>query len=200
MAASTFPSSTYGSTPGGRDRGPSSATPIATTSPTIHSPSPRPRPAGSSPPAARPRYRCAHKTRAVAPSAPAEPVPADVLVLESTFGKPHYRFPDAGEVLAAVVSWCKSVLDGGATPVLLGYSLGKGQEILSALAAEGFTIALHPSSFGVTEVYRELGCDFPPYRRLGEPGVSPTVVITPPSARRHALMDHVGEFKTAALT
>ena len=140
------------------------------------------------------------KTRAGFTSAPAEPVPADVLVLESTFGKPHYRFPDAGEVLAAVVSWCKSVLDGGATPVLLGYSLGKGQEILSALAAEGFTIALHPSSFGVTAVYRELGCDFPPYRRLGEPGVSPTVVITPPSARRHALMDHVGEFKTAALT
>jgi hypothetical protein len=140
------------------------------------------------------------KTRAGFTSAPAQPVPADVLVLESTFGKPHYRFPDAGEVIAAMVSWCKGVLDAGATPVLLGYSLGKGQEILSALAAQGWTIALHPSLFGVTDVYRELGCDLPPYQRLGQPGARPMVVITPPSARRDRLADHVGEFKTAALT
>jgi hypothetical protein len=140
------------------------------------------------------------KTRAGFTSAPAQPVAADVLVLESTFGKPRYRFPDAAEVIASMVSWCKSVLDGGATPVLLGYSLGKGQEILSALAAEGSAIALHPSSFGVTEVYRELGCDFPPYQRLGEPGSRPAVVIMPPSARRHGLADQLGEFKTAALT
>jgi hypothetical protein len=140
------------------------------------------------------------KTRTGFTSTPAQPVPADVLVLESTFGKPHYRFPDAGEVIGAMVSWCKSVLSSGATPVLLGYSLGKGQEILSALAAEDLTIALHPSSFGVTEVYRELGCDFPPYHELGEPGPRPAVVIMPPSARRAALTDQLGVFKTAALT
>jgi predicted metal-dependent RNase len=140
------------------------------------------------------------KTRAGFTSAAAEPVPADVLVLESTFGKPRYRFPDSAEVIADVIAWCKGVRDGGATPVLLGYSLGKGQEILSALAAEGLLIALHPSLFGVTEVYRELGCDLPPYQRLGDTVGRPTVVITPPSARRSSLMDQVGEFKTAALT
>jgi hypothetical protein len=140
------------------------------------------------------------KTRGGFTSTPARPVPADVLVLESTFGKPHYRFPDAAEVIGSMVSWCKGVLDGGATPVLLGYSLGKGQEILSALAAQGLTIALHPSSFGVTEVYRELGCDFPPYERLGETTGRPSVVISPPSARRNGLAEQIGEFKTAALT
>ena len=140
------------------------------------------------------------KTRAGFTSAPAVPVPAEVLVLESTFGKPHYRFPDSAEVIADVISWCKAVRDGGATPVLLGYSLGKGQEILSALAAEGLRIALHPSLYGVTEVYRELGCDLPPYQRLGDTVGQPTVVITPPSARRSSLRDQVGEFKTAALT
>ena len=124
----------------------------------------------------------------------------DVLVLESTFGKPHYRFPDAAEVIADMVSWCRSVLDCRATPVLLGYSLGKGQEILSALAAEGLSIALHPSLFGVTEVYRELGCEFPAYQSLAQPDGKPTVVITPPSARRNGLKALVGEFKTAALT
>ena len=140
------------------------------------------------------------KTRAGFTSAPATPVSADVLVLESTFGKPHYRFPDAAEVIAAMVRWCRQVIDGGATPVLLGYSLGKGQEILSALSAEGLHIALHPSLFGVTEVYRELGCAFPDYHVLGGALIRPTVVITPPTARRRGLEERVGEFKTAALT
>ena len=140
------------------------------------------------------------KTRSGFTSAPALTVTADVLVLESTFGKPHYRFPEAAEVIATMVSWCRSVIDDGATPVLLGYSLGKGQEILSSLAAEGFHIALHPSLFGVTEVYRELGCVFPEYQRLNDELLKPTVVITPPTARRKGLEDLVGEFKTAALT
>jgi hypothetical protein len=140
------------------------------------------------------------KTRGGFTSRPAKPVPADVLVLESTFGKPHYRFPDSAEVIADVIAWCRGVRDGGATPVLLGYSLGKGQEILSALAAEGLLIALHPSLFGVTEVYRELGCDLPAYQRLGDTVGRPMVVITPPTARRSRLGHLVGEFKTAALT
>ena len=140
------------------------------------------------------------KTRPGFTSTPAMPVRADVLILESTFGKPHYRFPDAAEVIAAMVSWCRGVIDGGATPVLLGYSLGKGQEILSALAAEGMHVALHPSLFGVTEVYRELGCTFPDYHALGAALIRPTVVITPPTARRNALEELVGEYKTAALT
>jgi hypothetical protein len=140
------------------------------------------------------------KLRSGFTSLPASPVPADVLVLESTFGKPHYRFPDAGEVIAAVVAWCREAIDMGVTPVLLGYSLGKGQEILSALAAQGLRIALHPSLFGVTEVYREFGCTFPEYQLLGATVQRPTVVITPPRARRSGLRELVGEFKTAALT
>ena len=140
------------------------------------------------------------KTRSGYTSSPAEPVDAEVLVLESTFGKPHYRFPNADEVIAEMVAWCRGVIDDRATPVLLGYSLGKGQEILSALSAEGLRIALHPSLFGVTEVYRELGCTFPNYERLDRPSLGATVVITPPSARRSGLRELVGEFKTAALT
>jgi hypothetical protein len=140
------------------------------------------------------------KTRAGFTSTPALPVSADVLVLESTFGKPHYRFPDAADVIAAMVGWCQSVIDGGETPVLLGYSLGKGQEILCALSAAGLHVALHPSLFGVTEVYRELGCTFPDYHMLGAALIRPTVVITPPTARRTGLRALVGEFKTAALT
>ena len=119
------------------------------------------------------------KTRPGFTSEAAPVVPADVLVLESTFGKPHYRFPQTSEVLAGVISWCRNTLELGSTPILLGYSLGKGQEILSALSAEGFEICLHPALFAITDVYRELGCAFPPYRCFSQDQRGPMVVIAP---------------------
>lgn len=140
------------------------------------------------------------KTRPGFTSAPATAIPADVLILESTFGKPHYRFPDTAEVISGVIAWCRQVLAAGDTPLLLGYSLGKGQEILAALAKEGLGIVLHPALLKVTEVYRELGCAFPPYRGLKEAGPEPSVVIAPPSASRKDLLEDGRRFKTAALT
>jgi Metallo-beta-lactamase superfamily len=140
------------------------------------------------------------KTRAGFTSAPATAIPADVLVLESTFGKPHYRFPDSTEVVASMIAWCRQVLEAGDTPLLLGYSLGKGQEILAALARAGLAIVLHPALLKVTEVYRELGCAFPPYRGLDEAGPEPSVMIAPPSANRKRLLSSGRQFKTAALT
>jgi len=140
------------------------------------------------------------KTRTGLTAQPAEPVPADVLVLESTFGRPRYRFPDSAEVVDAVIRWCRRTLADGATPVVFGYALGKGQEILSALWTEGFAIALHPTLFGVTEVYRECGQVFPPYVRMGD-GTSPdSVLIMPPTSRTADLPSSIGAVRTAMLT
>jgi putative mRNA 3-end processing factor len=140
------------------------------------------------------------KLRAGRTATPATVVAADVLVLESTFGKPRYRFPDSGEVIDAVVRWCARVQGEGAIPVLLGYSLGKGQEVLAALAGAGFCLALHPVLHAVTDVYRELGCSLPEYRRLDWQEASPdTVVIMPPQARRAAQV-RLGGHRVAALT
>jgi len=139
------------------------------------------------------------KVRAGLTAAPASVVPADVLVLESTFGKPRYRFPDSGEVVDAVVRWCARVQADGATPVLLGYSLGKGQEVLAALAGAGFRLVLHPVLHAVTEVYRELGCSLPDYQRLDREAPAEGVVIMPPQARR-AVGLRLGSHRVAALT
>lgn len=140
------------------------------------------------------------KTRRGLTAQPAEAVQADVLVLESTFGRPRYRFPDAAEVIGSVAHWCRRTLDGGATPVLLGYALGKGQEILAALWAEGFSIALHPALFGVTEVYRGLGLSFPPYDRMSDRTPADAVLIMPPTARAADLPSAIGSVRTAMLT
>jgi Cft2 family RNA processing exonuclease len=132
-------------------------------------------------------------------AAAASVVPADVLVLESTFGKPRYRFPDSGEVIDAVVRWCLGVQGEGATPVLLGYSLGKGQEVLASLAGAGFNLVLHPVLHAVTDVYRELGCALPDYQRLERAAPVGSVVIVPPPARG-ALEARLGAHRVAALT
>ena len=140
------------------------------------------------------------KTRSSRTAAAALPLNADVLVLESTFGKPRCTFPDIAEVIEGVLSWSRETVGRGCVPVLLGYSLGKGQEILSALALDGLPVYLHPALFAVTEVYRELDCLFPYYRRLDEGPIERAIVVCPPQARHGRLLRAIPNARTAALT
>jgi DNA ligase-1 len=74
------------------------------------------------------------KLRAGQSAEPTEWRQADTLIMETTFGLPRYRFPPTAEVVAQIVAFCRDALDEGAVPVLLGYSLGKAQEVLCSLA------------------------------------------------------------------
>ena len=91
---------------------------------------------------------------------------SDVLIMETTFGKPQYVFPPTTQVLAAIQAFCAAALQDGETPVLFGYSLGKSQELLSSLASARLPAMLHPATFRMTKVYEELGLSFPPYREF----------------------------------
>lgn len=57
-----------------------------------------------------------------------DPPSADVLVVESTYGKPAYTFPDQAAVEAEIVDWLEDTMDRPV--VLLGYALGRAQELL----------------------------------------------------------------------
>jgi Cft2 family RNA processing exonuclease len=97
----------------------------------------------------------------------AEPIAiptADVLIMETTFGHPRYAFPEPAGVVADMIRWCRECLAKGVTPVLLGYSLGKGQEVLAALAGQDFDILLHPALYEMTRIAEECGVRFPPFR------------------------------------
>src|SRR4051812_8669963 len=58
---------------------------------------------------------------------------ADTLIMETTYGLPRYRLPPTSEVIARITAFCQEALSKDEVPVLLGYSLGKAQEILCAL-------------------------------------------------------------------
>lgn len=55
-----------------------------------------------------------------------DPVPADVLIVETTYGIPAYTFPDQDEIEQRIKDW---IADTDGTVFLFGYSLGKAQKI-----------------------------------------------------------------------
>ncbi|HYD41802.1 MAG TPA: MBL fold metallo-hydrolase [Anaeromyxobacter sp.] len=132
---------------------------------------------------------------------PAQVMPCDVLVLESTFGLPRYVFPPKAEVLAAVRRFVDDALTDGVTPVLLAYALGKAQEILKHLGERGYRCLAHPTVHGVNEVYEALGTKLPNVRPLGPEGAGAgEVVVCPPHLARSTAMRGVRNRRTAILT
>jgi DNA ligase-1 len=116
----------------------------------------------------------------------AEPVvfqQADLLILETTFGLPHFAFPPAMEVESAVLRFVHDTLADGEVPVLLGYSLGKAQEALALLHEHGIPALLHPSVAEMTAACRSAGIrGLPEPLILGEaPDPSPSTIYHPPS-------------------
>lgn len=98
-------------------------------------------------------------------SAEAIEVPtADILIMETTFGLPRYRFPDCEEVMEQIITFCRRALEDDCTPVLFCYSLGKGQEVLAGLKGVEFPIYLHTKHFEMANLYRHFGVDLPPYQ------------------------------------
>lgn len=133
-------------------------------------------------------------------SQPVTTVSADTLVMETTFGRPHYVFPPAGEVVAAILRFCRETLEDGDTPVLLAYSLGKAQEILTALSGADLPVMLHGAVARMTDVYASLGVEFPAYENYRAGAVRGHIVICPPHVNGSAMMQKIPRRRVAALT
>ncbi len=137
------------------------------------------------------------------PGLSAEPCatpPAELLIMETTYGRPHYVFPPTAQVLAGIADFCHETLADGATPVLFGYSLGKSQELLSGLAGAGLPVMLHPQTLRLTRVYEELGLTFPAYREFSDDVMAGHVVICPPQSGGSAFLKKISPRRTAVIT
>ena len=125
---------------------------------------------------------------------------ADTLVMETTFGVPRYRFPPTKEVVDRMVAFCSETIDAGEVPVLLGYSLGKAQEILCALEGAGLTPMLHGSVYQMTRIYEQLGRSFCKYVRYNRNDVGGKVLICPPSANRSPMLEKIPHKRVALIS
>jgi DNA ligase-1 len=131
---------------------------------------------------------------------PCEPRPADVLIMETTFGRPRYVFPPTDAVLKSVIRFCREALDNDETPVLLGYSLGKSQEIMCGLAEAGLPLMLHHAVFRLAQIYEQFGHCFPKYERYDSGSVHGKVLVCPPNAANASMLRKLGQTRSAILT
>ena len=137
------------------------------------------------------------------PGKSAEPTewrPADTLIMETTFGRRRYRFPPSEQIIEQIVAFCRETIDDGAVPVLLGYSLGKAQEILCSLDGAGLTPMLHGSVFQMTRIYEQFGQSFCKYHRYKASEVSGKVLICPPSTRGSLMLENIPRKRVAIIS
>lgn len=64
---------------------------------------------------------------------PARIPSADILVIESTYGNPRYRFPDPHDVRMRIAKWAAEEVSLGRSPVIEAYLVGKTQEVIALL-------------------------------------------------------------------
>ena len=131
---------------------------------------------------------------------PAEWRQADTLIMETTYGLPRYRLPPTEQVIQQIVAFCREALDDGVVPILLGYSLGKAQEILCALAGAALTPMLHGSVYQMTRIYEQFGQSFCEYERYKANEVAGKVLICPPSANRSRMLEKIPQKRVAMIS
>ena len=130
----------------------------------------------------------------------AEWTQAETLIMETTYGLPRYRLPPTQQVIDQIVAFCRESLEDGEVPVLLGYSLGKAQEILCALDGAGLVPMLHGSVFQMTRIYEQFGQSFCKYVRYNANDVAGKVLICPPSANRSRMLEKIPRKRVAMIS
>ncbi len=132
------------------------------------------------------------KRRAARTTVAAEAPRAGVLVTETTFGLPVFRFPPAAELEARLLAACLAAIAAGETPVLLAYSLGKAQEAAAILTEAGIPSVLHGAAWKLVPEFVAAGVSLPlsrPYE--SGPPAAGEALITPPSTARAEMVRRI---------
>ncbi len=134
------------------------------------------------------------KSRKSPTNQPLEPVPCDILVMESTYGRPEYVFPPEDQVLEMACKTLRLWLSRGLRPVIQGWRLGKSQELLHHILGDGFDVMVEETIYLGTQIYLESGVKFPGQVKMFN-GDWPEgwVLMFPPGKKREALKQFRGK-------
>lgn len=94
-----------------------------------------------------------------------DPPEADILVTESTYGRPMFRFPPFAETAERMVTLVTAALREGRQPIVMGYALGKAQHAVKVLTDAGLPVTEHGAVAKLSDVYESLGVALGPRRK-----------------------------------
>lgn len=127
-----------------------------------------------------------------------EPVRCHTFITESTFGLPIYRWPKSEGVFREINAWWSENQASNCISVLLGYSLGKAQRLLSGLDPGQGPILVHSAVARVVEAYRAEGIQLPPVEVAKPEAVRAAggraIVVASPGAETGPWMERLGDF------
>jgi Cft2 family RNA processing exonuclease len=83
----------------------------------------------------------------------AAPRKADHLVMETTYGLPHFKFPPRSLVIDQLLSLVESAFRSNRQPIILAYSLGKAQELTKILTNAHYPVTLHGAPHNLCQIY-----------------------------------------------
>ena len=142
-----------------------------------------------------------YKVAPDATCAPFEPVRCDVFITESTFGLPIYRWRPDAEVFAEINAWWAANAAVGRASVLMCYSFGKAQRILSGVDALIAPIIVHSAIQTLNTAYRAAGVNLPDTKLVSEVANTAdfkrALVLCPPSAATGPWVKRFGDFSDA---
>ena len=121
----------------------------------------------------------------------AQPEHCDLLVMEATYGSPHYRFPPRETVYAQIVEWAVESIKQGRVPLLHVYAAGKAQEVVRLFNVyTHLPVVVNPRLDGVNEAHRKGGVELEWFSADSREGKTvldkdPCVYITTPNDRSH---------------
>jgi putative mRNA 3-end processing factor len=125
---------------------------------------------------------------------------ADILVMESTFGRPHYRLPPREEVVARLLEIVLATLADGMTPVVHAYPLGKSQEVTKLLTSSGVPVLQHRTVYEVSRIYEKCGVDLGDFGLYEGQPLNGYAVITLPRSAREFRLAGLGKTVSIAVT
>ncbi len=82
----------------------------------------------------------------------------ETLIIESTFGKPEYKFPSMDELKHQVNTLISDMFSRGIPVILMGYSLGKAQ-ILMSFFGNWKPLYVHDDIYKFNKIYSSFGID-----------------------------------------
>jgi putative mRNA 3-end processing factor len=131
-----------------------------------------------------------------------EPLRCDVLITESTFGLPIYRWDPTSTVIADIMEWWRRNGEAGRTSVVFCYTIGKAQRLLAELArVTDRPVLVHGMMAGMIDVYRTAGISMLPVRVVTErprgTSFAGELVLAPLSARGTPWMRRLGDLSDA---